>query len=116
MKTANKIVMTIAGAFLIIAATLKSHQLLTEPIVSEGFWESWAFFVIQIPLELGLGIWLVCGLFRKAAWTLGTLAFGFFIGVTLYKAFTGEASCGCFGKVLVKPWITLSLVDIPFFI
>ena len=82
MKTANKIVMTIAGAFLIVAATLKSHQLLTEPIISKGFWESWLFFVIQIPLEFGLGIWLVCGLFRKVAWLLGTIAFGGFIVVT----------------------------------
>jgi len=116
MKTANKIVMTVAGLFLIGASILKSHQLLTEPIVSKGFWESWAFFVIQIPLEMGLGIWLVSGLFRKAGWLLGFLSFGFFIGVTLYKGITGEASCGCFGRIHVNPWITLSAIDIPLFI
>jgi len=115
MKTANKIVMTIAGAFLIVAAALKSHQLLTEPIISKGFWESWAFLVIQIPLEFGLGIWLVCGLFRKVAWLLGTIAFGGFIGVTSYLALTGASSCGCFGTVHVNPWITLCAIDIPLF-
>jgi len=116
MEKANKIVMTAAGLTLIIASILKSHQLLTEPIISKGFWESWQFFVIQIPLELGLGIWLVCGLFRKAGWLLGVLAFGLFIGVTLQKGLTGAESCGCFGRVQVNPWITFSVMDVPFFV
>ena len=116
MKTANKIVMFIAGAVLIVASVLKVHQLLTEPIISTGLWESWLFFVIQIPLELGLGIWLVSGLFRKAGWLLSLIAFAGFIGITLYKWWTGAASCGCFGVVHVKPWITLTAIDIPLFV
>jgi thiol-disulfide isomerase/thioredoxin len=116
MKTANKIVMAIAGAFLIIAAVLKSQQLLTEPIISKGLWESWEFFVIQIPLELGLGIWLLCGLFRKAGWLLTAIAFGGFIVVNGYKAISGVASCGCFGTVHVNPWITLLAIDVPLFV
>lgn len=107
--------MWIAGIVLLVASVLKIQQLLTEPILSKGFWESWAFFLIQIPLELGLGIWLVCGLFRKAAWLLGLIAYGGFIGVTLYKALIGAESCGCFGTVHVNPWITLSAIDIPIF-
>jgi hypothetical protein len=95
---------------------LKIHQLLTEPIISKGFWESWLFFVIQIPLELGLGIWLVSGLFRKAAWMIAVLAFGLFIAVTLQKGLIGAESCGCFGRVKVNPWVTLSAVDIPLFL
>jgi len=116
MKKANIIVMWITGIVLIVASALKIQQLLTEPIISKGFWESWEFFLIQIPLELGLGIWLVCGLFKKAGWLLGLIAFGGFIIVTLYKAFIGAESCGCFGMVKVNPWITLSVMDIPIFI
>jgi hypothetical protein len=116
MKTANKIVMFIAGAVLIIASALKIHQLLTEPVISAGFWESWLFTVIQIPLELGLGIWLVSGLFRKAGWLLSLVAFTGFIGITIAKWWTGAASCGCFGVVLVKPWITLTAIDMPLFV
>lgn len=108
--------MWITGIVLIVASALKIQQLLTEPIISKGFWESWEFFLIQIPLELGLGIWLVCGLFKKAGWLLGLIAFGGFIIVTLYKAFIGAESCGCFGMVKVNPWITLSVMDIPIFI
>lgn len=108
--------MTIAGLLLIVASILKAHEILTEPVMSKGFWESWLFFVIQIPLELGLGIWLVSGLFRKAAWLLATISFAGFIGVTLWKGITGQASCGCFGKIQVNPWITLFAMDVPVFL
>lgn len=101
---------------MLIASALKVQQLLTEPIISKGFWESWEFFLIQIPLELGLGIWLISGLFKKAGWLLGLIAFGGFIGVTLYKGLTGAESCGCFGKVQVNPWVTLFAIDIPIFL
>jgi thiol-disulfide isomerase/thioredoxin len=116
MRIANRIITVVTGLVLIIAAVLKIHQLLTEPIISKGFWESWEFFLIQIPLELGLGIWLVCGLFRKAAWMLAVLAFGLFILVTLQKGLAGAESCGCFGRVKVNPWITFSVIDIPLFL
>ncbi|MFA5784963.1 MAG: MauE/DoxX family redox-associated membrane protein, partial [Phycisphaerae bacterium] len=116
MKIANRIVMTLAGLLLIVASALKAYQMLTEPIVSKGLWESWEFFLVTVPLEMSLGIWLVSGLFRKAAWLFGTLSFGFFVGVTAYKALTGELSCGCFGTVSVDPWITLIALDIPLFL
>lgn len=116
MKTANKVVMVITGLVLLVASALKMHQLLTEPIISKGFWESWLFFVIQIPLEIGLGIWLVCGLFRRAAWLVGLLSFWFFIGVTTQKIIIGAESCGCFGNVHVDPRITLFAMDFPIFL
>jgi hypothetical protein len=116
MRIANQIITVVTGFVLIVAAVLKIHQLLTEPIISKGFWESWLFFVFQIPLELGLGIWLVSGLFRKAAWMIAVLAFGLFILVTLQKGLVGAESCGCFGRVKVNPWITFAVIDIPLFL
>lgn len=108
--------MTAAGLLLIIASILKAHQILTVPILVKGFWESWEFFLIQIPLEFGLGIWLVSGLFRKAAWLVGTLAYLGFIFVTLQKVWIGAETCGCFGQVQVDPRVTLFAIDIPFFL
>lgn len=108
--------MAIAGSVLLIAGGLKIQQLLTEPIITNGFWESWAFFVIQVPLELGLGIWLLSGLFRKTAWLLTLISFAGFIGIVLYKVMTGAESCGCFGTVKVDPRITLMAIDIPIFL
>lgn len=116
MKTANIIVTIVAGLMLVIASLLKCYQLLTELIISTGFWESWEFFLIQIPLELGLGIWLLCGLFRKAAWLVAVGAFGMFIVITLQKGFAGAESCGCFGPIDVNPWVTLAAVDLTIFL
>jgi hypothetical protein len=119
MKIANKIVMTLAGLVLIFASVLKIHELLVVCIPGwqeHGVWESWEFTLLQIPVELCLGIWLVSGLFRKAAWLAGMLAYCGFIFVTLYKGIIGAESCGCFGKIHVNPWITLGLIDTPMFL
>jgi hypothetical protein len=116
VKTVNILWVGLAGFVLLAAGILKSYHLLTEPILSRDFWESWEFFLIQIPLELGLGIWLVSGLFRKGAWLVAVLCFGAFICLTLQKGLTGAESCGCFGKVHVNPWITLFAIDVPLFL
>jgi hypothetical protein len=119
MKIANKIVMTLGGLVLIIAAVLKAHELLFVCIPGwkeHGIWESYEFTLLQIPLELCLGIWLVSGLFRKAAWLAGMVAYFGFIFVTLYKGVIGAESCGCFGQIHVNPWLTLGLIDIPMFL
>lgn len=119
MRKLNAVVMTLAGALLIVAAILKAHEVLTVAIPSwqeKGIWESWEFLLVQIPAEFALGVWMVSGLFRKAAWLAGTCAYAFFIAVTLFKALAGAESCGCFGQVHVDPWITLFSIDIPFFL
>src|SRR3989339_147156 len=116
IKKGNKIVMMLAGLLLIIASILKAHQILTTPILTKGFWESWEFLLIQIPLEFGLGVWLVSGLFRRAAWLAGAVADFGFIFFTIQKILIGAESCGCFGQVHVNPWVTLFTIDIPFFL
>lgn len=113
MAKINVAAMALVGIVLIVSAMLKVVQLLNEPIISEGFYESWLFWVIATPLELGLGIWLVCGIFRKAGWLLAIFAFLFFAGQTLYRAFIGSASCGCFGQIEVNPWVSLLAIDVP---
>ncbi|MHC5116889.1 MAG: MauE/DoxX family redox-associated membrane protein [Planctomycetota bacterium] len=121
MRSINKIVMTLAGLLLIVATVLKFQEMLSICIPSWqvnklGFWESYEFFLIQIPLEFALGVWLVSGLFRKAAWSAGLVCYLGFIGVTLTKAITGAESCGCFGQIHVNPWITLAAIDVPLFL
>ena len=121
MKIINKIIMTLAGLLLIVAAGLKFHEMVATCVPSwqdnpMGFWESYEFFLIQIPLEFALGVWLVSGLFRKAASIAGTLAYFGFIFVTIFKIVTGAESCGCFGQITVNPRITLFVMDIPIFL
>lgn len=142
MRKMNVLIMTVAGLLLMVAALLKIHEVMTVAIPSWdvnaallmdqaaeegaampawkanllGFWESYEFFLIQIPLEFALGAWMACGLFRKAAWIAGVLAYFGFIGITLGKALLGFESCGCFGQIHVNPWLTLLAIDIPFFL
>jgi hypothetical protein len=101
------------GVLLIAAALLKGHQLMTELVVNRDFWSYRPFLIFQIESELALGIWLLSRLFRRLAWLVAVLCFGLFCCITLYKALAGAASCGCFGKVHVNPWITLAIVDLP---
>ncbi len=112
----NRIVMAIAAAVLLFAAATKYWMIMTEPILSRGFWESRDFYIINIFLITGLGIWLVCGLFRKTAWILAIIAFTVFIVDTLFMGIVGEVSCGCFGRVTVNPWVTLFAINIPIII
>lgn len=109
----NRIVMWIAGLVLLFAATTKYLMIMNAPILSKSFWQSRDFFLIHIFLTTGLGIWLLCGLFRKAAWLLSVLTFTVFILDTGYKIAIGAASCGCFGRVELNPWITMLAINVP---
>jgi hypothetical protein len=109
--------MCIAGLFLIVAACFKVHQLLTSPIPEDAFLiDTWLFAVIQVPLELGLGIWLMSGLFVKGGWLIATVGYGTFVGITTWRLVTGQESCGCFGSFHVAPEVTLFAIDIPIFL
>ena len=68
MKTANDIVLKALGTLLIVAGALKGWQLLTEPVANNSIWSYRPFLILTVEFELALGIWLLCGLFKKAAW------------------------------------------------
>ena len=116
MKTANDIVLKALGGLLIVAGALKGWQLITEPVANNSIWTWRPFMVLQVDFELALGIWLLSGLFKKAAWLTALLCFSAFSLITLYKGISGAESCGCFGTVDVNPWLTLFAIDIPSFI
>ncbi|MHC4178550.1 MAG: MauE/DoxX family redox-associated membrane protein [Planctomycetota bacterium] len=97
------------GIILLTAAALKGHQLATEPVAEAGLFTSRWFLIGVVEFELFFGLWLVAGLHAKGTWCAALLCFGGFACLSLYKALSGEASCGCFGKVPVSPWYTLLL-------
>lgn len=113
MKSANDIVMKLLAALLLIAAILKGYQLLTEPAANNDIWSYRPFLILAVEFELALGIWLLSGLFKKAAWLTTLTCFSLFSFITLYKALSGAESCGCFGSVHVNSWITLFAIDLP---
>ncbi len=99
----------VLGLWLLTAAILKIHQLATEPIVGDSWFDQRALLICQTLAELGLGLWLLSGLLPRLAWGSALACFVVFASVTLHKALSGAASCGCFGKIEVNPWITLVL-------
>jgi hypothetical protein len=101
------------GVLLVIAALLKGHELLTLPVANADLWSYRPFLIGQVECELALGLWLLSGLWKRLAWLVSLLCFGLFCGVTLVKALTGAASCGCFGQIHLNPWITLAAIDVP---
>jgi len=113
MEKANNILLKLLGILLLTAAILKGWQLMTEPVANKDIWSNRAFLFFTVEFELALGIWLLSGLFKRAAWLIVLACFVLFCGVTLYKGLTGADSCGCFGSITVNPWITLFAIDLP---
>ncbi|MFV1965060.1 MAG: MauE/DoxX family redox-associated membrane protein [Pirellulaceae bacterium] len=96
------------GVVLLIAAALKAWQLSTEPVAEDGLLTSRGFLIALVEFELLFGLCLLFGLVPRVTWPIAMLCFVGFSCVALYKALSGAASCGCFGKVEVNPWYTFA--------
>lgn len=97
------------SAILLTAAALKGHQLATSPVIAEGFFDARWLLIATVEFELFFGLWLVSGLLPRLTWAAAFGCFSVFACISLYKALSGEASCGCFGRVEVNPWYTFTL-------
>jgi hypothetical protein len=103
---ARDVVRVVLALVLLIAAGLKAHQLVTEPVPNKDiFTYRWAM-IMQVEFEIVLGLWLLSGLGKRLSWLTAVACFSVFSAVALYKGLLGEASCGCFGSVRVNPWYT----------
>jgi len=103
------LVRVLLGILLLAATGLKAHQLATEPVAERDLLSNRTFLVVWVELELLLGTWFVSGILPRAAWVAAMNCFFLFAIVAALKAVSGEASCGCFGRVEVSPWYTLGL-------
>lgn len=108
--TSYDIVRNALALLLLIAAALKAYQLATAPVREIDLFSSRWFLVVTVEFELALGIWLIGG---QSPRQTRLVAFGCFAalgGVSLFRAFRGDSSCGCFGSVEVSPWL-VAIVD-----
>ncbi|MHC4864796.1 MAG: hypothetical protein ACYTEX_11970 [Planctomycetota bacterium] len=58
----------VLAAVLVVAAGRKVWQLLTEPSTNTDIWSYRRFPIFEVEFEPTPAIWLLCGLFQKAAW------------------------------------------------
>jgi hypothetical protein len=93
---------------LLAAAVLKTHQIATDPALGVLYGSRW----LQVALaeyELLLAVWLLSGVGAVWARRVALLTFAGFGCYAAYLAFSGAASCGCFGQARVNPWWTFTL-------
>lgn len=94
----------ILGCLLLATATLKGHQLFTAAPVRERYiWDARWFQIFLIEIETVLAVWLLSGIRPEAARRVAMLSFACFALVNAIMAWNGEASCGCFGRVHMRP-------------
>lgn len=95
----------VAG-LLLTASALKCWQLATEPIIGTSLLDSRWLLMATVEFELLFGLWLLANIWAKPTWAAALACFGLFTCVSVCKAISGHASCGCFGHVAVNPWYT----------
>jgi hypothetical protein len=59
--------------------------------------------------EALLGLWLLSGWAKRAAWFFAVAFFLVVAGFSLYLGLMGQSSCGCFGRIHVSPWNAFAL-------
>jgi hypothetical protein len=97
------------GLLLAIAAILKLAGLVGEPSRRMGLFSLESVKVAEINFEFFLALWLWSGVSPSWSWVTSVLVFMSFSGVSFNQAWSGESTCGCFGKVDVNPWYTFYL-------
>ena len=65
--------------------------------------------VAAVQFELLLAVWLVFGRRQPAAWLTAVVTFLAFAGLNLRAGLLGQASCGCFGSIELRPWSALGV-------
>ncbi|MBQ2682527.1 MAG: DUF1573 domain-containing protein [Thermoguttaceae bacterium] len=98
-----------AALVLLTAASMKTHQLITFPVLGEGILQTRWFQIVLVEFEFTFSLWLLVGIFPRLARWATVLLFGAFFLVSFFKAIAGEESCGCFGAAKVSPWFTTTL-------
>ena len=102
------VVRIVLGSVLVVASFLKGFDLLTDPLAGHDFLGPRWLLIVLVGFEWGLGLWLLAGFHPRLTRWVAIACFAVFAGTTLTMALAGESSCGCFGRVRVSPWLTLS--------
>ena len=102
------VVRIVLGSVLVVASFLKGFDLLTDPLAGYDVIGPRWLLIVLVGFEWGLGLWLLAGFHPRLTRWVAIACFSVFAGTTLMMALAGESSCGCFGRVRVSPWLTLS--------
>ncbi len=107
-SVARTFIRIVAATVLLVAATTKTYQLFSDPALGV-LWGSRWLHVAQIEYELLLATWLLVGIHPVWCRRVALATFVAFACTSLSMAISGATSCGCFGSVLVHPWLTFAI-------
>lgn len=93
---------------LLVAATLKSVQLVQGP-VGEGWLQGRIGTAVAVGGEVFLALWLLSGAYAMVARGMALALFLLFTGISGMAIATGQESCGCFGSLPVDPRFTFAM-------
>ena len=113
IRSGYDVVRILLAVVLLTAAGLKCVQLSTEPVIGHSIFDSRWLLMATVEFELFFGFWLLANITPRLTWLAALGCFSMFTCISLYKALSGYASCGCFGRVEVNPWYT-STMDMTF--
>jgi hypothetical protein len=100
----------VVGGVLLVAALLKTQQMLAEiqPTNGDLFASRWVQ-IAAVEIEIFCGLALLLGFHLRVARRLCQVLFLVFLCVSIYHIAFGAESCGCFGAIQVGPAAALIL-------
>ena len=104
-----RVVATTLGLWLLTTALLKVQGLSGGTLGQSLVWFTPSVQLAAVEIEVVLGLWLLSGWARRAAWLVSLTFFLVLAGVSFYLGWIGQSSCGCFGRIRVSPWGAFAL-------
>lgn len=104
-----RVVRLVVATVLLIAATTKCYQCCTGPMLGHGLLSAKWFVICLVEAEWLGSLVLLTGILPKPAWAVALACFSTFTLVSLCKGLAGDASCGCFGRWELNPFLTATL-------
>lgn len=96
------------GLSLLTAVALKGYEIATSELLEDGLLTSRWFLILVVEWETFFSLWLLGGFYlcypRTTRWVALLYFFTLFV-VALDSALRGRASCPCFGKAIIPPWV-----------
>jgi hypothetical protein len=92
------------GVLLVVTAVLMMTGGSGEALRTALPFVSPRLYASGVMAEFILGVWLLSGLAPAWSWLCGLGFFGLLAALSFQLGVTGQASCGCLGKLPVSPW------------
>lgn len=98
------VISRMVAAFLLFAGVMKFHEFLTL-----DYDQISTLFLMLAAGEILFAVWLIFGFYPK--WSRLAVLFVFLVlaNVAFSQALAEKASCGCFGRLPVMPWMVLGI-------